>query len=769
MKRAVLAFVIYFAVTIALTYPLILQMSSVLPNDPGDPALNTWILWWNTQAAPFTSKWWNAPAFFPAPGVLSFSENLLGLSLLSTPLMWLGFGPQAAYNVVFLLTFPLSAIGAYLLVLELTHRRDAAFIAGMLFGFAPYRIAHLPQIQSLASFPMPFAILGLHLYLRPSTSAQGVPSEVEGRDPRPWWLALFAGGWFLQGICNGYYLLFFSVFVGLWILWFAAPWSRPREFLAIMTAWGIAAVAILPLLLRYRAIHASFGFARDFGTISDFAADVAGLLHATDHLALWGSLHVFRRAEGELFPGLTIALLVIAGALFIRGAEQVRVNSWTLARRVLIALTAVAALVSFSAIVMGPFRFEPFGIRVMSVSNPIRPLTYSLVLAFGLALTSPGLRRVYVTRSVVAFYAIAAFITWLFSLGPSPTLMGKSLIVGGPYALLMSLPGFNSLRVPARFWMVTTLCLAVIAAIVFDKLAARLGRNRVAATIVVVLGALADTWMSAMPLADTPKPFRALECAGATASPIVELPLGDPYDDVAAMYRQMSHHRPLVNGYSGYFPPHYSPLRFGLTMREPDMLTALASRGVTEVIVDRRRDRAGKWDQYVESHPSARQVCTEGDQTLYRLAPVVSGEVRSGTRLSAAVIRTNINEAAVANMVDNDRTTRWDSGPQSPRTKIEIDLGGVRTVTGLDLMLGPSLEDYPRGLIVDVSEDGLSWRKVWEGGSAGLALAGAFEAPRDVPLRYRFPPTPARLIRMQLTRNDNTYYWSIAEMKIVGP
>ena len=45
--------------------------------------------------------------------------------------------------------------------------------------------------------------------------------------------------------------------------------------------------------------------------------------------------------------------------------------------------------------------------------------------------------------------------------------------------------------------------------------------------IIVVLGALADTWLSVMPLADTPKPFRALACGGETASPLVELPLGD--------------------------------------------------------------------------------------------------------------------------------------------------------------------------------------------------------------------------------------------------
>ncbi len=147
--------------------------------------------------------------------MLSFSENLLGLSLISTPLHWLGAGPQAAYNVVFLLTFPLSALGAYLLGYELTKRHDAAFIAGLLFGFAPYRIAHLPQIQSLASFPDAVrAARASHRYLSAT------------RDPK--WLALFAGGWFLQGICNGYYLLFFSVFVGLWILWFASPWSRPE-------------------------------------------------------------------------------------------------------------------------------------------------------------------------------------------------------------------------------------------------------------------------------------------------------------------------------------------------------------------------------------------------------------------------------------------------------------------------------------------------------------------------------------------------------------
>jgi hypothetical protein len=756
MKKAALVFLVYCGVTVALTYPLILQIGSVLPNDAGDPALNTWILWWNTQAMPLSTAWWNAPAFFPAPGMLSFSENLLGLSLIATPLQWLGIGPQAAYNVVFFLTFPLSALGAYLVGYELTKRHDAALIAGLLFGFAPYRIAHLPQIQSLASFPMPFALLGLHRYLR---------------DPRPRWLALFGAGWFLQGLCNGYYLLFFSVFVGLWILWFASPWSRPRQFLAVGGAWVIAAIPMLPLLLRYREIHASFGFARDFGTIRDYGADVASLLHATDHLALWGALKVFQRPEGELFPGLTVTLLVLAGAIFVRDRAHPTLISWAVARITLMVLTLVTALVSASAVVVGPWRLEPFGIRLLSVSNPIKPLTFSLVLALVLALTSPALRRAYLTRSVIGFYAVAGFLMWLFSLGPAPTLMGHPLMYRGPYAVLMYLPGFNTLRVPARFWMTVTLCLAVIGAMVFAQLTEKIGRTRLAAAAIVVFGILADTWMAAMPLAPTPKPFAALACGGGASGPIVELPLGDTYGDVAAMYRQMSHGRALVNGYSGYFPPHYAALRFGLTLRDHDVLSALAARGVTDILVDREHDRDGRWDTYVASHPQAALVCTEGRQSLYRVTPTDAARMPAagGAPLPIAIIRPSVNEGAVTAMTDRDRTTRWESGPQTDRTVVEIDLGGVRTVAGVDLLLGPFVGDFARGLVIDASEDGQSWREVWAGGSAWLAFVAAFEAPLDVPLRYRFTPTPARLLRMRLTRNDDIYYWSIAEVRVVGP
>jgi hypothetical protein len=435
------------------------------------------------------------------------------------------------------------------------------------------------------------------------------------------------------------------------------------------------------------------------------------------------------------------------------------------------ALTVATALVSASAVVLGPWRLEPFGLRLLSVANPIKPLTFSLMLALVLVLTSPALRRAYLTGSLIGFYAVAGFVMWLLSLGPAPTLMGQPLMYRGPYALLMYLPGFNTLRVPARFWMTVTLCLAVIGAMVFARLTEKLGRARLAAATIVALGVLADTWMAAMPLAETPKPFAALSCAGPARGALVELPLGHTYPDVAAMYRQMSHGRPLVNGYSGYFPPHYAALRFGLALRDHDVLTELAAHGVSDIVVDREPDPDGRWDQYVASHPHASLVCTEGKQSLYRLtsAGVATRPAAGGAPLPIAVVRPSVNQGAVASMTDQDRTTRWESGPQTDRTAVEVDLGAIRTVSGVDLLLGPFVEDFPRGLVIEASEDGQSWRELWRGGSAGLAFVAAFEAPRDVPLRYRFPPAPARLLRMKLTKNDNTYYWSIAELKVMGP
>ena len=67
---------------------------------------------------PFTAAWWNPPYFYPAPGISAFTENLVGVSVIASPVYWLTGNPLAAYNIAFFLTWPLSAFTVYLLALR---------------------------------------------------------------------------------------------------------------------------------------------------------------------------------------------------------------------------------------------------------------------------------------------------------------------------------------------------------------------------------------------------------------------------------------------------------------------------------------------------------------------------------------------------------------------------------------------------------------------------------------------------------------------------
>jgi hypothetical protein len=434
--------------------------------------------------------------------------------------------------------------------------------------------------------------------------------------------------------------------------------------------------------------------------------------------------------------------------------------------------------------VHGRWKLQVFGVQLFSVSNTVTPLVCAIGLALTLVLTSPALRHSLTSRSRLGFYSVAAMLTWLLSLGPAPMLMGKPFMYRGPYAALMLFPGFNALRVPARFWLMTTLCLAIAGAFLFDRVAARFGRWRLAGAVAVSLAALSDGWVANFPLAKAPPIWKVETCGTPNAAhqpdpagaAILELPLGNPSRDAAAMYRGMTHGRPVVNGYSGYFPPHYAALRFGLGLHDDDVLTQLASFGMTDLVVDSANDADGVWKQYVTGHPGTQIVCSQEGRTLYRLRPsAAAGKLPAAERssnveplLPIAALHANVNEGDEKFMVDGNRTTRWQSGPQSDRTVVDIDLGAERSVQKVQLLLGPFIEDFPRRLSIEALGPGAAWVPLYKGGSAGRAFIGAFESPREVPLTFDFPPVTTRYIRLRSLVNDETYYWSIAELKVMG-
>jgi hypothetical protein len=742
----------YVAFTVVQTWPLVPRINSVLPHDLGDPALNTWIIWWNAHTLPFTEKWWNAPAFWPSNGTLAFSETLLGLSPLTTPIQWLGWSPVVAYNVAFLVTFPLSALAAHALVRRLTGRHDAGVIAGLVYGFHPFRVAHFPQIQVMTSYWMPLGLLALHAYL-------------EKRKLR--WLVAFAVAWLMQALSNGYYLLFFPVLVGIWMLWFAARRPNWRAFAAIATAFVVASLPLVPLLWVYRRIHNENGFQRLITDVGTFAADVTSLLDASPQLKFW-HLEAFHQPEGELFPGLTAAVLVLLLALHWLGTSShekpPRAVAWLLLGSI------VFASVALSAVVIGPWTIEWGGRTLVSVRVVSKPLSIAaLLLVLALALV-PRLQNAWRRRSPLMFYVLATGLMYLLCFGPQPHFLGTAFMYRGPYSLLMMLPGFDAVRAPARFAMLAALCLSVVAAMTFVRLTHRWRWYvRSAVLLLVVCGIIVDSAVGEMTLRDLPPQLIGADTTPAGAA-VLELPLGDIGGDALAMYRGMYHGHPVVNGYSGFFPKSYDVLRHGFELRIPETFDGLTARGPILVLLDPARDSENAWRKQLEHRSNTTFVGERSGWMLYSLSGSPLPKTTSTNRLHVEHISANVNPNKAQLAIDGDSDTRWDTEWfQEGDEVVTVDLGAAeRHVDSVSLTLGSHPADFPRLLVIDTSDDGLTWSTQWTGSGVVAAFNGAVRDPRDLPLVFSLPHVPARWIRLRQLGRDREFYWSIFELNVFG-
>jgi len=738
--------------------PLVLRLGTGVPSDLGDPLLNTWILWWDSRHLPLTASWWNAPAFYPLTDVLAFSDHLLGLSVLTTPIIWLTGNPLLAHNLGFLLSFVLCAASAFFLGLTLTGRRDVAFVVGLANGFAPYRMGELAHIQVLAVFWAPLVLAALHRF-------------VETR--RPSWLWILSVAMAMQGLTSGYYLMFLPVLVLPWVAWFVPLRTRLSTAAAIAAGLLGAAAVQLPFLLRYKAVHDAQGFERTLAETISYSSSLEDLLRCSPDLWLWGRWLGQPLPQSGFFPGLTVILLVVAGLVLSRrraGGDPAREP--ILSGRVRSAIAVLAAALSALAVhraLAGPARLELLGRSVSTGSLP-KILSEALLLWLVAVLTGPRARRVLASRSALAFYAAAALLMWTLSLGPVVRVAGAEVFHWAPYGWLRALPGFSGVRVPARFAMLATLCLAAAAGLSLDLVLARLRRpaQRAGLVALVAVGIVAEGW-TGLAVQDPPGP--SILAAADEPGGVLELPLLEPPGDVVAAYRGIEHRHPVVNGYSGYEPPYHAVLRAALRRRFGDPLAVLATRGVRHVVVIHDQDPGGRWRQLVESLPGVRAVRSSLDQTLYSLSPAARPSCAPGRGpLPVAAVEANVNPEDEGRMLDGDTRTRWSTRwPQEPGERLTVDLGEVRTVTGIELALGRYHTDFPRELWVDGATGRQEWQRLWEGRTGSRAVEAVLDDPRRMPLRICFPQVGIHYLRLRQVASDGTYYWSVAELSVFGP
>jgi hypothetical protein len=739
----------YAALAIVLTFPLILRLSSVVPHDLGDPLMSTTILWWNAHVMPLTERWWNGFAFYPAPGMLALSDHRLGESLLATPLQWLGASPITAYNLTLLAMFPLSALAAHWLGFVLTRRHDAAAVAGLAFGFCPYRFAHLPHLELLAGFGMPAALAGLHRYM-------------ETRRPR--WLVVFAVSLVLQGVSSSYYLVFFSILLGLWLLWFTRG-EEPRLLIGILIAGACAAITLLPVIAGYSRTHAYYGLSRPFYEILALSADVTSYLTAHTTSLIWGWTARWAKPEGELFPGVTIAVLALVGAIVAwRRADRVRdrldrFSPW------LLAVAAVCAAIAICGWAYSPWRIAVAGVRLSSEA-PFKPMTAAFAAVVMWFAASSRLRAAYQRRSVFAFYAIATLILALCSLGPKPTLAGHQFLYDPPYAWLMWFPVFDAIRVPARLGLAVVLTLAVTASLAFDRLRLRPAARRLLA-VVVLIGIAADGWIKPIALAALPDAWAPSRADGFAA--VLELPLGDVFDDTAAMYRAMTHRHPLVNGASGFEPTHYFTLRTALAEHDPSTFDGFPSGQRLLIVVDKAKDADRGWRGFLGSLPRVRPIADEDRWAFFSVEPQPVASVCAGTSIRIVALSTNDAPADLAALTDRNPTTWWEtSHVQRPGDELILDLGTTAQPCAVTISVGEFRVSYPRQLSVETSVTGHEWTRVALERAAALTLRGALRDPKNVPLVIPLAASSGRFVRLRIDEPHPTIPWVVTDVTVMA-
>jgi hypothetical protein len=305
VARELLVFLTFCLFTSLLTWPYVTRLRDAVV-DEGDPYLISWILWWDYHQT-FTDPLhlFHANLFYPLRYTLAFSEHSYGIALLFFPLFALGARPLTVHAVAMFFGFVTCGYAAFRLARTLTGSNGAAWIAGIIFAFVPFRFGLMSQLAYLFSMWIPLLLEALVLFVRERTKKRAI------------WLgvAFFMSGlttisWFALSLVP--FVVSAAILLTRHRLW------HDREFWRRgAVALGVASLGLLPFLLPYFIAASLYNFKRSVDEVKAWSAWPSHWLAAESRNKLWHGMgdNLPDGGKFRLFPGALPLLLSLAALL----------------------------------------------------------------------------------------------------------------------------------------------------------------------------------------------------------------------------------------------------------------------------------------------------------------------------------------------------------------------------------------------------------------------------------------------------------------------
>jgi hypothetical protein len=493
--RWALVILVYVAATFVMVSPICNFRHLSTASYPGDARLNIWALAWDNHVIlDRVPSLFDANAFYPASGSLACSEHLFGISLFTLPVYWFTRNPVLAYNLVWLLAFVLNGVTMHVLAWRTTRDHVASTVAGLGFAFSFFMMLHAHgHLQIIWTFWIPLSIIAIESWF----------SHVARRTLAVWWAIVVLqvlSSWYL-----GILVLLVDVllFVSLLVRERGLPGPARngkrigRETLVRLAELGIAALLGLAVIWPFARPYIGFKPGGPQETLRNSADWTAYLMPPENTWAgQWLTGHGIRGPRWS-FGENTLSLGYVSIGLGAVGLI------WFFRRR-------------------GGNARESW----------------------------PGV-------ATSAFYAVLGVLALALSFGPSQGAARNDNWGFTPFGIFAHIPGMSLFRAPARFALLVTLSLSMLAASGAAALHRAFGKAGKLATAVLIPILLSESRLVGFPIGQpqpepVPPVYRYL--ATLPRAVVVSLPdykgTADWWREPDYQYYSTAHWHRIVNGYS---------------------------------------------------------------------------------------------------------------------------------------------------------------------------------------------------------------------------